>query len=130
MLAFTGMETCNMLRDLVRYIGFRCLWITLEEVVMHLVRASFAMALILGGMLEFEVIPLGRWTSDSFIWYMREQILEFSEHIYRNMIRWDKFFTVLRHTTLQAWSQDAIQASHSLQLCNSCSIQPKKHDFG
>ena len=95
MLAFTGREMCKKLRDLVWDIGSGCLGIMPEEVSTHLVRASFMKALILGGTPVFKVMLVGQWTSDAFIWYIWEQILKFSEHISRNMIQWDKFFTVL-----------------------------------
>lgn len=67
MATFTAAETCGLLRNLVRKIGSRCLGIMPEEVGTHSVRASFAISLILGGTLVFEVILVGQWTSNAFI---------------------------------------------------------------
>ena len=130
MTSFTAVETCGLLHNLVRRIGSGRLGITPEEVGTHLVRTSFVMSLILGGTLVFEVMLVGQWTSDAFIRYVREQILELSKGISRNMIQRDKFFAVPQHDTLQVWSRDTIQASHSLQLHNSGAIQPRMHIFG
>ena len=59
MSAFTGTEMCKILRDLKRDFGSGCLEITPEEVGMHSVRTSSAMALILGGTLVFKVMFVG-----------------------------------------------------------------------
>ena len=47
----------------------------------HSIRSGAAMALTLSGYPAFRVMLVGRWSSDAFLKYIREQVAQFSRGV-------------------------------------------------
>jgi len=58
------------------------------------IRSGSAMAMYLGGVPVFAIMMIGRWSSDSFMKYIRTQIEEFTFDVSKRMLMMQEF----RHT--------------------------------
>jgi len=76
----------QFLKDSVRKFGSGRLGISPEDIGTHSICSGFAMALVWGGTPVFEVMIIGRWSSDAFVKYIRSQVIEFSKGISQKMI--------------------------------------------
>ena len=57
----------------------------------HSIRSGGAMAMKLSGAEDSTIMLIGHWKSDSFLKYIRKQILQFSSHILRRMLAHEHF---------------------------------------
>ena len=62
-----------------------------EDIGLHSLRASAAMAMYLNGIPVYTIMLLGRWSSDAFLRYIRKQVTEFSNGVSRKMIQNPRF---------------------------------------
>jgi len=84
----------NALRDGVKAYGEAALRIDAHELGTHSIRSGSAMAMYLGGVPVFAIMMIGRWSSDSFMKYIRTQIEEFTFDVSKRMRMMQEF----RHT--------------------------------
>ena len=63
-----------------------------NEIGLHSIRTSAAMAMVLSGTPVYMVMLIGRWKSDAFLVYIRKHIAEFTSTVSRNMIQITTFF--------------------------------------
>jgi hypothetical protein len=81
----------NLIKDDAVAIGETKLGILHSEVGMHSIRSGTAMAMYLLGVPIFSIMLSGRWSSLSFLKYIRKQVQEFSQGISSKMIEVQSF---------------------------------------
>ena len=81
----------NLLRSFVKSIDYAGLGLHPDDIGLHSIRASAAMAMYLNGIPVYTIMLLGRWSSDAFLRYIRKQVTEFSNGVARKMIQNPKF---------------------------------------
>ncbi len=87
----TSDHMINTLREAVVGIGEIKLGIKKENVGMHLIRLGAAMAMYLRECPVFMIMLIGRWSSDSFLHYIRKQVMEFSQNMAKRMLACQNF---------------------------------------
>ena len=90
----TGKIVETALGDGVVALGEVKLRIRRHEVGTHSIRSGAAMAMYLGGVPVFAIMLIGRWSSTSFMNYIRKQIEEFTLNVSTSMLTIQNF----RHT--------------------------------
>jgi len=83
----TGSQALTMLRDFIRTIDYESLGLHPDDIGLHSLRSSAAMAMYLNGVPVYTIMLLGRWSSDAFLRYIRKQVEEFDHDVSRRMIR-------------------------------------------
>ena len=81
----TGKVALAILRDYVKTVD-KSFGIPANEIGLHSLRASAAMAMYMNGIPVYTIMLLGRWSSDAFLRYIRKQVLEFSTNVSELMI--------------------------------------------
>ena len=81
------------IRSVVAAFGKSDLGFSPSEVGTHSVRSSTAMQLFLNKVPTYQIMLLGRWSSDAFLRYIHRQVNEFSAGLSDLMIKQD-FFTI------------------------------------
>ena len=81
------------LREVVKNFGVDDLGFTEKEIGTHSIRSSTAMQMFLNNFPTFQIMLLGRWSSDAFLKYIRRQVQEFSAGISESMVQ-KEFYTV------------------------------------
>jgi hypothetical protein len=77
----TSHHMINAIRNAVGAIGETRLGIKKEDVGTHSIRSGAAMAMYLGECPVFMIMLIGRWLSDTFLKYIRKQVMEFSQNV-------------------------------------------------
>ena len=83
----------NRIRDVVKGFGPDDLGFLASETGTHSIRSSTAMQLHINKVDTYQIMLIGRWSSDAFLRYIRPQILEFSEGLSSIMVE-KEFFTL------------------------------------
>ncbi len=91
---FSCLELLSRLRKAAQSLGPDILGFNYKQIGLHSARSGAAMAMYLAGVPVFTIMLLGRWSSDAFLWYIREQVQGFSLGISSKMIQNEEFFTV------------------------------------
>jgi len=84
-------DITNALHDGLRTYGEARLRINVNEIGTHSIRSGAAMAMYLGGVPVFAIQMIGRWSSDSFMKYIRKQIEEFTYDVSQKMLTMQHF---------------------------------------
>ena len=58
----------------------------------HSIRSGTAMAMYLAGAPTFTIMMIGRWSSDAFLRYIRNQVEQFTHNISNSMLRHECYF--------------------------------------
>jgi hypothetical protein len=98
----TASTALTRLRLRATQLGHTNLGFTADEIGLHSIRTSAAMAMVLSGTPVFMVMLIGRWKSDAFLVYIRKQIAEFTSSVASNMITVTTFFQPPDATPRQA----------------------------
>ena len=91
-------EVSNTLKDAVKAHGEDDLQIYQHKIGTHSIRSGAAMAMYLGGVPVFAIMMIGRWSSDSFMKYIRKQIEEFTFDVSSKMLTMQHFRHVPIHS--------------------------------
>ena len=75
------------LRAYIKSIDHKGLGIPPQDVGLHSIRSSAAMAMYLNHVPVYTIMLLGRWLSDAFLQYIRKQVEQFSADVSRRMIQ-------------------------------------------
>ena len=86
-------EVFAHIKNIVRVFGKSNLGFDETEVGTHSIRSSAVMQLFLNKIPTFQIMLLGRWSSDAFLKYIRRQVQEFSSGLSTAMVN-KEFFTV------------------------------------
>lgn len=85
----------ELLRTFVRLeVDYDAMGFHWEDIGLHSIRASAAMAMYLNGVPVCTIMLIGRWSSDAFLKYIRKQVEEFGTDVSRRMILRPRFHTV------------------------------------
>ena len=83
----TSAQVVNVLRDVVGTIGEARFGIAKHELGTHSLRSGAAMAMYLGECPVYTIMLIGRWSSNAFLRYIRQQVMEFSHNVTKKMLR-------------------------------------------
>ena len=89
----------DWLKRIVELIGEDTLGFTKDDVGLHSIRSGGAMAMFLSKTNTIIMMRVGRWSSDAFLEYIREQVENFTMGVSENMIKYENFFTMNRDPT-------------------------------
>ena len=81
----------SKLRATVDLLGEGILGFTKDDVGLHSIRSGGAMAMFLSGVSEIIIKRVGRWSSEAFLEYIREQVDTFTVGVSRKMLKNEKF---------------------------------------
>mmetsp|Transcript_28648 Transcript_28648/g.33301 ORF Transcript_28648/g.33301 Transcript_28648/m.33301 type:complete len:304 (-) Transcript_28648:414-1325(-) len=84
----------DRLKTIVELIGGEVLGFTKEDIGLHSVRSGGAMAMFLSGTSTIIIQRIGRWSSEAFLEYIREQVESFTAGVSQNMINFEHFFNL------------------------------------
>jgi hypothetical protein len=93
-VSITSADITTSLRKSVSAIGENVLGFKPEEVGTHSIRSGAAMAMYLTGTPIYTIMLIGRWTSDSWLHYIRTQVEDFTKDISTRMSSSEHFFTL------------------------------------
>ena len=94
LLRVTSKQVLTSIRAVVMRIGKDALGYSAPEVGIHSIRSATAMAMYLAGVLVFTIMLIGRWSSDTFLRYIRRQVQEFSSGVSSRMLLTAAYFTI------------------------------------
>jgi hypothetical protein len=78
----------------VQAIGKDILGFDAFEVGTHSLRSAAAMAMYLAGVPVYTIMLIGCWSSNTFLWYIRVQVQEFSAGVSQRILVSDSFFMI------------------------------------
>jgi hypothetical protein len=87
----TSQQVINALRNAMGSIGEACLGIAKHELGTHSIRSGAAMAMYIGECRVYTIMLIGQWSSDTFLWYIRKQVLEFSHNVSKRMLTFQTY---------------------------------------
>ena len=90
----TGPIALQLLRAHIQSIDYRSLGISPETIGLHSCRSSAAMAMYLNHVPVYTIMLLGRWSSDAFLRYIRQQVTDFGSDVASKMIQTPRFYHV------------------------------------
>ena len=82
------------LRAIVELIGKEELGFSKEDIGLHSIRSGGAMAMFLSGTSVIIIMRVGRWSSEAFLEYIRDQIETFTLNVSKNMLQVEEFFNL------------------------------------
>ena len=82
------------LRAVVDLIGAESLGFTKDDVGLHSIRSGGAMAMFLAGVATIIIMRIGRWSSEAFLEYIREQVEQFTLGVSKRMLQFENFNTI------------------------------------
>jgi hypothetical protein len=113
-LAVSDAVMITTLRVAVNLIGKDELGYQASDVGTHSIRSGAAMALVLSQHAAWRIMLAGRWQSQAFLIYIREQIQQFSKGVSERMISNPDFYHVPDIDTLDP--RDKNEAEHAVPL--------------
>jgi hypothetical protein len=90
----TGPQLLKWVRLTATAIGKDVLGFHPKDIGLHSAGSGAAMAMYLSGVPVYTIMLLGRWSSDTFLWYIRKQVKEFRKGVSKKMLISKKFFTI------------------------------------
>ena len=82
------------LRAVVDLIGVETLGFSKLEVGLHSLRSGGAMAMFLSGTAVIVIMRVGRWSSEAFLEYIRDQVESFTVGVSKRMITCEEFYNL------------------------------------
>ena len=82
------------LRAIVELIGMEELGFQKDDIGLHSIRSGGAMAMFLSGTAVIIIMRIGRWSSEAFLEYIREQIESFTAGVSQRMLEYEAFFNL------------------------------------
>ena len=79
--------------------GEDVLGFTADDIGLHSIRSGGAMAMFLSKTSTIIIMRVGRWSSEAFLEYIREQVQDFTIGVSENMIQYESFFNMNRNQT-------------------------------
>jgi hypothetical protein len=108
-LSISDTNMITVLRAAVTFIGPDELGYEAADVGTHSIRSGAAMALVLSGHEAWRIMLAGRWQSQAFLVYIREQIQEFSKGVSARMISNPDFYHV---PDIDSWAAETGTPPH------------------
>ena len=82
------------LRVIVHLIGEDKLGFTKDEIGLHSIRSGGAMAMFLSHISTIIIQRVGRWSSEAFLEYIREQVESFTAGVSQKMLEFENYFAL------------------------------------
>ena len=82
------------LRSIVQLIGEESLGFNKSEIGLHSIRSGGAMAMFLSGISVIVIQRVGRWSSEAFLEYIRDQVESFTAGVSKSMLTHEEFFNL------------------------------------
>ena len=92
--AFTSKVARTMLRQFIGSVAHANYGLTADEIGLHSMRSSSAMAMYMNRVPVYTIMLLGRWSSDAFLRYIRPQVETFGHDVSKKMIETEMFYHV------------------------------------
>ena len=92
-------EVATRLKAVVALIGEDILGFTKDDIGIHSIRSGGAMAMFLSGVNTIIIQQVGRWSSEAFLEYIREQVESFTVGVSQKMLAFEFFFNLNRSTS-------------------------------
>ena len=89
----------SRLRAIVDIMGKEDLGFTKEEIGLHSIRSGGAMAMFLSGTSVIVIQRVGRWSSEAFLEYIRDQVESFTAGVSKKMLACEEFFDMTNDNT-------------------------------
>jgi hypothetical protein len=107
-----GYVTSTQIRTKIRAaaasIGEASLGFKIEEIGCHSLRSGSAMAMYLAGVTVTTIQLIGRWKSDAFMRYIREQVDCFTQNVSSRMLTTKNFYTIPNISPDQQLNQKSV----------------------
>ena len=84
----------SKLRAIVDLIGPEELGFSKDDIGLHSIRSGGAMAMFLSGTAVIIIMRIGRWSSEAFLEYIREQVESFTVGVSQRMLQYEAFFNL------------------------------------
>ena len=84
----------SRLRAIVILLGEDKLGFNKDDIGLHSIRSGGAMAMFLSGTSVIIIMRVGRWSSEAFLEYIRDQIESFTAGVSRKMLNVEEFFNL------------------------------------
>ena len=84
----------DWLKTIVDLIGAEILGFTSIDIGLHSIRSGGAMAMFLSKTSTIIMMRVGRWSSDAFLEYIREQVENFTVDVSENMLKFETFVNI------------------------------------
>ena len=94
MIDINSAQVLSRLRAIVGIIGESYLGFKESEVGLHSIRSGGAMAMFLSGISTIIIRRVGRWSSEAFLEYIREQVEAFTFGVSKKMLHYEHFHTL------------------------------------
>ena len=82
------------LRAIVELLGMEELGFSKDDIGLHSIRSGGAMAMFLSGTAVIIIMRIGRWSSEAFLEYIREQVESFTVGVSQRMLQYEAFFNL------------------------------------
>ena len=81
----------SRIRAAAQLLGEEILGFTVDDMGLHSIRSGGAMAMFLSGVPVVIIMRVGRWSSDAFLEYIRDQVESFTADVSKKMIKCEEF---------------------------------------
>ncbi len=81
----------NTLQDAAAVIGKDCLGFNNKDIRTHLLCSSVGMSMYLGECQVYTIMMIGRWSSNTFLLYIRKQVKQFSLNVANKMLMYKTY---------------------------------------
>ena len=93
-IAINSAQVLPRLRAVVEMMGLEKLGFSKEDIGMHSLRSGGAMTMFLSGVATIIIMRIGRWSSEAFMEYIREQVETFTFGVSAKMLLYEHFHTL------------------------------------
>jgi len=97
-----SIQVLARLRAIAVLIGKEVLGFTELDIGLHSIRSGGAMAMFLSGISTIIIKRVGRWNSDAFLEYIREQVESFTFGVSQRMLAFEHFHTINAGTSAES----------------------------
>ena len=87
-----------------------------DDIGLHSIRSGGAMAMFLSGVPVVIIMRVGRWSSDAFLEYIRDQVESFTADVSRKMIKCEEFVNLNLQQQQTPDSQECSSISTNLPV--------------
>ena len=95
------------LRAVVSLIGEHVLGFNENNIGLHSIRSGWAMAMFLSGVSTIIIQRVGRWSSEAFLEYIREQVESFTIGVSKKMLKFEHFHILNAASDVQKLEEKA-----------------------
>jgi hypothetical protein len=106
----TNTTALSFLRNFIKYID-SCYGLSHNDIGLHSLRSSSAMAMYISGVPICTIMLIGRWRSNAFMRYIQPQVSHFSNNVSRSMVTYQTYYHFPSSGTEDPNSQKPLSAN-------------------